>query len=167
MTTEGFRPTVSLGRVAKPHGLRGELVVELWTDQPERTEPGARWTIAGVEHELVTSQPYQKRWLVRLAGIERREQAEALAGEEISALAIEREGVLWVHEMVGLPLVDQGGRRIGVVGSVVANPAADLLDLGGNVLIPLTYVTEVVPASHIEAEIPDGLLELLGWEEPA
>lgn len=166
MTTEGPRPIVALGRVAKPHGLRGELIVELWTDQPERTQVGARWTIAGADYELTAVQPYQKRWLVKLSGIGRREEAEALAGEEVSAEALERDDVLWVHELVGLPVVDQREGPLGEVGSVVANPASDLLDLGGNVLIPLTYVTEVKAGDRIEVDVPEGLLEILGWERP-
>ncbi len=166
MTTDGPSRTVTLGRVAKAHGLRGELIVELWTDQPERTTLGATWTIAGCDYELTAVQPYQKRWLVRLSGISRREEAEALAGEEVSAEALDRDDVLWVHDMVGLPVIDLREGQVGVVGSVVANPASDLLDLGGNVLIPLTYVTEVVRGERIEADIPEGLLELLGWERP-
>ena len=142
------------------------MIVDLWTDQPERTTQGATWTIAGRDYQLVAVQAYQKRWLVRLSGVTRREQAEALAGEEVSAEALERDDVLWIHDMVGLPVIDVREGEVGVVGSVVANPASDLLDLGGNVLIPLTYVTEVVRGERIEADIPEGLLEILGWERP-
>lgn len=152
--------------MAKPHGLRGELIVQLWTDQPERTESGATWTIAGRDYELSSAKPYQKRWLVKLAEVGSREQADELAGEEVLAEPLEREGVLWIHEMVGLPVVDVREGELGVVGSVVANPAADLLDLGGNILIPLTYVTEVVVGERIEVALPEGLAELLGWELP-
>jgi len=157
-TDEGTKPLVSLGRIAKAHGLRGDVIVNLWTDQLQRVEAPAIWTVNGELMLLERSQPYQSNWLVHLKGVNSREAAEDLRGALIEAEALELEGVLWIHEMIGLPVFDLQDRLLGSVDSVIANPASDLLDLGADRLIPLSYVVDLRQGEAIVVDLPEGLI---------
>ena len=83
---------LEVGRVARPHGLQGEVVVVLVTTRDERLAPGSALECAGRELVVESSQPVPGpagptggRWLVRFAGIDSREAAESLAGSVLRA----------------------------------------------------------------------------------
>jgi 16S rRNA processing protein RimM len=145
---------LEVGRVVKPHGLAGEVIVELTTNRTERLVPGA---VFG-DLEVETARPHQHRWIVRFAGVTSREGADALRGRVLSAEPIEDADTLWVHELIGADVVDGTGRHLGRVAAVEANPASDLLVLESGGLIPLTFVVEHAP-EQVVVDIPEGLLE--------
>ena len=92
---------LEVGRVAKPHGLRGEVVVALSTNRPERVAKG---TVLHTEQGPLTvtaSRPHQHRHIVRFAGVDTREAADALHGLVLSAEPLEDPDALWVHELIG------------------------------------------------------------------
>lgn len=160
---------LEVGRVLRPHGLGGDVVVELVTDRTERLAPGAR--LASDLGELVVHRavglpgrggggpPVLTRWLVAFEGVGDRDRAGELRGCVLRAEAQEGEpGTLWVHEMIGSEVRDRAGRVLGWVREVEANPASDLLVLEGGELVPLRFVVEQEPG-FLVAELPDGLLE--------
>ena len=155
---------LEVGRVDKPHGVRGEVVVSLTTDRTERVAPGSVLR-AGERALLITeSKPHQHRWIVRFEGVETREDADALHGAILRAEPLESAGdddVLWVHELIGSVVVDtRDGRELGVVEAVEANPASDLLVLAGSgALIPARFVVSH-SAGRVEVDVPAGLLDL-------
>jgi 16S rRNA processing protein RimM len=113
---------LEVGRIAKPHGLRGDVIIDLSTDRVERVAPGAvLWTAAG-PLMIAASQPYQHRWLVTIEGVNGRTEAEAL------------------HDVIGTRVVEVGGTERGRVVAVVANPAHDLLELDSGALVPVVFV---------------------------
>jgi 16S rRNA processing protein RimM len=152
------RRLLEVARVAKAHGLRGEVVVDLITDREERVAPGTRLTGPSGELEIVASRPFGHRWLVCFEGVVSREQAEALAGTVLSAEAMDDPNVLWVHDLVGSDVVERDGTERGRVESVQANPAADLLVLDSGALVPMVFVVEVGPG-RIVVDPPAGLFE--------
>lgn len=160
----GVRPPVLLevGRVARAHGLAGEVVVDLWTDRRERVARGATlWTAGGTRAlRVVASRPHQGRHLVRFEGIADRSAAEALRGVPLEAPALDDPTTLWVHELVGDEVRTVDGRSLGVVTAVEANPASDLLVLEGGALVPLAFVVAHRPGDQITVDIPPGLLDL-------
>ena len=149
--------------VARPHGLRGEVVVELWTNRTERLAPGtrlwARWDTPERERELTVaaSTPHHDRWIVAFDGVRDREGAEALRDAVLLAPPIEDPDSLWVHELIGSDLLDTSGRRRGRIVAVEANPASDLLVLDDGGLVPLRFVVEH-RRGVVTAELPEGLL---------
>jgi 16S rRNA processing protein RimM len=152
---------LEVGRVAKAHGLRGEVVVVPITNQAARFEAGAHlWTDAR-ELVIATSRPHQQNHLVRFEGIEDRNGAEALRGEVLSADATgpAPEGEVWVHEVIGAEVRDRTGHALGRVASVEANPAHDLLVLENGTLIPMVFVVEHAP-DVVVVDPPEGLLDL-------
>lgn len=155
---------LDVGRVLRPHGLRGLVVVELSTNRTERLDPGS--VLAGGDRELVveTAAPLsdhhrQDRWLVGFEGISDRPQAEELRDAVLRAQPLQVEGALWVHELIGSEVIDPDGGVIGLVDSVQANPASDLLVLHDGRLIPLRFVVSTEPG-RLTVSLPTGLLEL-------
>lgn len=146
--------------MARPHGLTGEVVVELWSDPSRRLAPGTTLLVDdGAPLEVAAARPHQGRYLVRFAGVADREGAEALRGQVLLAEPIDDPGVLWVHQMVGARVMTADGRVLGRAVAVEANPASDLLVLDGGGLVPLRFVTDVKPGEQVTVEVPEGLVD--------
>ncbi len=151
---------LEVGRISKAHGLRGEVIVVLSTNRPERVEPGTVLH-AGDDLDLVVvaSRPHQNGWIVQFEGVAGREAADALRGRTLSAEPLDDPDELWVHELIGSTVVDVGGVERGVVESVQSNPASDLLVLDSGALVPLVFVTDRTPG-RVVIDPPDGLFDL-------
>jgi 16S rRNA processing protein RimM len=152
-------PLLEVGRVAKAHGLTGEVAVDLWAGRSERLAPGTVFTTDDGELQVATTRAHQGRYLVRFEGVADRSGAEALRGRVLRAEPIDDPDTLWVHELVGADVVAVDGRRLGRVAAVEANPASDLLVLDGGGLIPLRFVTDHRAGETVTVDVPDGLLE--------
>ncbi|MDR7483847.1 MAG: ribosome maturation factor RimM [Armatimonadota bacterium] len=162
---------VTVGRVAAPHGLRGEVRVALETDFPQRFA-GLRtaYLVQGgrVEPvEIAGSRPHRGGVLLSLRGIDDAEAAGRLRG---AAIAVPREAVVplgpdefYVFEVVGLWAVAEDGRPLGTVEAVMRGPAHDVYVIrgdAGEVLVPA--VREVVRRIDLERRemvvaLPHGL----------
>lgn len=152
---------LEVGSVVRAHGLRGQVVIELTSNRPERHAVGAVLDGGGRPLEITASAPApggagRDRWLVSLRGVTTREQAEALRGTTLRAEALADPDALWVHELIGARVLDGAGNDRGVVVDVEANPASDLLVLDSGVLVPLTFVT-AHDAGQVRVEGPEGL----------
>lgn len=157
-----------VGRVARPHGVRGEVVIEPRTDQPERRfAPGeVLLTDTGRSLTVVSSRPHSGRWLVHLVGVDDRTSADGLRGLELQVEADARDpddGELYADvALIGLDVWATDENQVeAVVGSVVAVehlPMHDLLVVeltqGGTARIP--FVTAIVP----EVDVPGGWLRI-------
>ncbi len=138
------------------------MVVQLWTDQTQRLDPGT--VLASVRGDLrvVTSKPFGgDRFIVLFEGVADRTSAERLRGVELEAAPLDEPDVMWVHELIGAVVRDPAGTEVGRVEAVEANPASDLLVLESGALIPVRFVVSHDPAGRtVEVDIPEGLLEL-------
>jgi 16S rRNA processing protein RimM len=164
-----------VGRIARPHGLRGEVIVNLETDFPdERFHDGAelfvvrrgemqRLTLAGVRF-------HQGRPIVAVIGIDTIDAARELSGLDLRVppewLRPLPPGTFYRHDLVGC-LVETGtGQAVGIVKQVEGTAAASRLVVASGdqeILIPL--VSEICTAidaggKRIVIEPPEGLLEL-------
>lgn len=157
--SNGGDQLLEVGRVAKPHGIRGEVVVELITNRVERVAPGSVLTGRGGRRLVVEeSKPHQHRWIVRFEGVADRAAAEALGGLVLSAPALRDPEALWVHDLVGAEVVERDGTVRGVVSAVVANPASDLLELDNGALVPVRFVVSS-GAGRLVVDAPAGLFD--------
>ncbi|MEY2474666.1 MAG: rRNA processing protein RimM [Actinomycetota bacterium] len=150
-----------VGRVDKPHGLRGEVVVSLTTNRDERVAPGARLYLDnedGRELVVLTSIPFMHRWIVAFDGVFDRNASDAIAHRDLYAEPLDDPDALWVHELVGKRVVDQHDVDRGPVVAVEANPASDLLVLESGALVPMTFVTET-REELVVVDVPDGLFD--------
>lgn len=152
---------LSVGRLVKPHGLRGDVIVSLTTNRSERVAPGSVLnTSDGRMLRVVRSSSHQGRFIVSFEGVTGIDAAERLRGNELYAPPLDDPDALWVHELVGSTVEDTVGTVLGTVVEVEANPASDLLVLDDGGLIPLRFVVNSVPGVRITVDVPDGLLDL-------
>jgi 16S rRNA processing protein RimM len=152
---------LEIGRVEKPHGLQGEVVVRLTSNVEGRLAPGTVLfaDAAGTRRlEVLASRPHQQRWIVRLAGAVRREDADALRGVTIYGEPPDDPEALWIHELIGARVTEADGTDRGTVVTVLDNPASDLLELDSGALVPLRFVTEHGPG-RVVVDVPAGLFD--------
>ena len=165
---------LAVGRVVKPHGVRGELVVEPRTDSPElRFAPGAVLRVPARSQSLTVTaaRPHAGRLLVRAEGVDTREAAEALRGALLQITSEEAGGVedpdeFHDHQLEGLRVERTGGQQLGVVREVVHTPGGELLavDAGGDDDVLVPFVTAIVPevdlaGGRVVVDPPEGLLD--------
>ncbi|HEY2833184.1 MAG TPA: ribosome maturation factor RimM [Sporichthyaceae bacterium] len=164
-----------VGRIGRPHGVRGEVSIEVRTDSPElRFVPGAvlRTDPAGVGPVTVEYTHWHSgRLLLALAGVEDRNRAEELRNVLLLIDVAENERPeddeeYYDHQLVGLAAHTVAGEPIGTVTEVLHLPSQDLLvvgrDDGREVLVP--FVSAIVPeldlaAGVLRIDAPPGLLD--------
>ena len=152
-------PLLEVGRIVKPHGLRGEVIVELVTNRLERVAPGASLVTDSGPLEVESSSPHLGRFIVSFNGVHNREAADRLRGVILRAEPLADPDSLWIHDLIGATACLVGGELIGVVEAIQANPASDLLVLDGGQLVPLRFVVSQEPG-RVVIDPPPGLLEL-------
>jgi len=153
------RARLEVGEIVRPHGLKGGVVVRLVTNQLERVAPGAELDADGRVLVVESSRPLKERFVVQFAGVGSVEAAEALRGTVLYGAPLEREGVLWVDELVGARAVATDGTDLGVVLAVEPNPASDLLVLDTGALVPARFVVGDVTDGTVVIDAPEGLFE--------
>ena len=151
---------LEIGHLRKAHGVHGQVNVQLSTDRPERLEPGTRWYARDGWLTIVAASPHLDRWLVTFEEIHDRLGAQRYTNTPIYAEPLDDPDELWVHELIGLPVVEVDGTARGTCVAVIDNPAADLLELESGALVPVVFVTEQT-AERIVIDPPDGLFDLL------
>jgi 16S rRNA processing protein RimM len=149
-----------VGRIVKPHGIEGEVVVVLSTDRDERVQVGSELDSDRGPLVVDASRRDRDRWLVRFDRIVDRASAEDWRGTVLRAEPIDDPDVLWIHELIGCRVRSTDGVERGVVDAVQANPASDLLVLDGGALVPLRFVVGTPVDGVITVDVPDGLFEL-------
>jgi len=169
-----------VGRVVKAHGIGGEVVVDVRTDDPyDRFAPGiALRAMARDKTERVfvveSMREHGGRLLVRLGGIASRDAADALRGslfvvDTTDLPPIEDPDEFYDHQLEGLRVRTLAGRDVGTVAEVLHTAAGEILSVrptdgeGPEVLVP--FVSAMVVAVSlddglIEIDPPDGLLDL-------
>lgn len=150
---------LEIGRIAKPHGLRGEVIVSLSTDRTERLDAGAVLESDRGPLTVVSAVPHQHRWRVRFDGVASREDADALHGLVLRAEPVVDPDAWFVHDLVGAEVVLADGTAVGECTAIVENPAYDMVEIDDERLVPMPFVTEFVDG-RITIDPPDGLLDL-------
>src|SRR4051794_14523902 len=100
-TSSTDQPLLEVGRIAKAHGIRGEVFVTLTTDRLERVQPGAVLQTARSPLTVAASRPHQHGHIVQFEGVLTRNQAEDLHGTILLAAALDDADAVWVHELIG------------------------------------------------------------------
>ncbi len=159
-----------VGRISKPHGVRGELQIEVRTDEPElRFAPGNTLLLDDNQLKIVSAKVHGKYLLVKFEGFESRNDVEHLRNgllEVIVNIATTPadEDEFYDYQLVGLDVIVHG-ETIGTTKEVLHLPAQDVLVVmrnGEELLIP--FVKEIVTEVNIEKKFvvvspPPGLLE--------
>ncbi|MCZ7530663.1 MAG: ribosome maturation factor RimM [Acidimicrobiia bacterium] len=152
-----------IGRIGRPHGVRGEVtllpLVDVDNDDVDDAEilsVGAVFDVGSRSLEISSSRRHRRGWLVRFVGVETRNDAEALRG---TVLSVDERGDAENPDVVGFDVRDRSGTVLGTVIAVEPNPAHDILVLADGVMIPVPFVIDVAPGV-VTVDPPEGLLEL-------
>jgi len=160
---------ITVGVIVRAHGVRGEVVVDLRTDEPERrfapgevlrSQSGTGTLRQGQDSTftVVSTREHQGRWLVTFAEIPDRNAAEAARGVRLLARVSDDERPddaeeYYDRQLVGLAVyTDDSPQPIGTVTAVLHLPAQDVLEVAtadATRLVP--FVTELVPTVDLDA----------------
>jgi 16S rRNA processing protein RimM len=164
---------IVVGRIGRPHGIRGDVTVEVHTDDPDaRFAPGAMLLTDPAERGPLTVARTGRSGqitLLHFEGIDDRDAAEALRGTLLQVDAGELpdlgdEDEFYDHQLVGLHVTDTHGTDLGTVTDVLHPPASPVLVVarpgGGEELVP--FVAAIVPEVDLQRGVavvdpPDGM----------
>ena len=123
-----------VGRVGRPHGLDGSFVVEDASEDPARFAVGATVLVAGEPARVVGSKRARGRPVIRLDRRVERGTALAIARADLPP---PEPDSFYVFQLVGLEVVEEGGRALGRVADVAPGVANDVLELDSGLALPL------------------------------
>jgi 16S rRNA processing protein RimM len=125
---------VPIGRVGRPHGIDGAFFVEQPSDDARWWTTGARFLAGGTPVEVVAHRRSSGRPVIK---VEPHVERGAVLEVERDQLPPTDADEWYAFELVGLEVVEEGGRVLGTVQDVLPGVANDVLDLGGELLLPM------------------------------
>jgi 16S rRNA processing protein RimM len=173
---------IAIGVIRKAHGVRGEASIEPWTDSPERFDELSSVTLVSPDEKqtrdatIESVRAHGERALVKFAGIDTPEAVQLVQGwtleiPESDARALD-EDEYFLHDLVGLTLVDGAGATRGVVTDVYEGGGGLLLHVerADGKTFELPFAAELCTAIDLTAkkmvvQLPEGLDDLEGVAE--
>ena len=167
---------LAIGRIIAPHGIRGEVKVEVLTDFPERFKPGAHVFLgAGTEDpaarpaKIAAARPHKSGFLVKLDVVPDRNAAELVRNRYLLIPAADAmplgEHENYLHDLMGLEVETTDGQHLGELREVLFTNANDVYVVrgpAGEVLLPALrdVVLQVdLSAQRMVVALPEGLLD--------
>ena len=160
-----------VGKLGKPHGIHGEIVMDIYTDFPERLQPGEIVYI-GPQFQLLEiskRRPHSRGLLVSFAGYQTREKIAELRNLIVQVLTVDRpqlpQGEYYRHQVLGLQVVDENETSLGRITAILETGANDVYvikgDDGSEVLIPAveSVVQDIdLEGNQVRVQLLPGLL---------
>jgi 16S rRNA processing protein RimM len=168
---------IVVGRLRKPHGLKGDSTLYPLTDDPETVfAPGSPVWLVGLDGEVVAgpltierSRSYHREWLVKFAGADRREALDPWRGLFLAVtpdrVAPPKDDEVYLHELAGFSVRLPDGTPLGLVSSLYEMPSGLMIEVQGpqrEFLLPYKkeFVREVDRAGRrLVVTPPEGLIE--------
>lgn len=170
----GAAPPVAVARIIKPHGLRGEVVLESLTDVEGRLETTQAFLLVsegGPARQLFVESRrfFGGRHVLRFRGIETLTEAEKIRGMTLAVPESEigplPENHYFIHQLVGMKVRLKDGKELGTVRNVIMTGGVDVLEIGdrGEHLVP--FAEGICVEVNLEEKLliidpPEGLLHL-------
>ena len=152
---------LAVGFLRRAHGLRGEIIMDLHTDFPERFRSG-RKLFLGEEYKPVTLsgvRPHAKGMLVKFKGVESPEDAGQFRNQWVYVKASDvpslPEGKLYQHELFGFAVIDESGNSLGELVEIIETGANNVYvvrdELGKEILLPAipSVILETDPVQRV------------------
>lgn len=158
---------VDIGYVAKPHGVRGELRVVPYNPESVILTQVERVLVGGKPYEVIAARPARGAFLMRLLGVDDRDQAELLRGLVVSVardlIALD-EGEILLSDLIGCEAVLPDGTSWGTIVAIEMGPQDRLVIQAGQIerLLPMVneFVIDVdLDTSRVVVSPPEGLPE--------
>jgi len=146
---------LAVGKLRHPHGVRGEILMEVYTDFPERLQPGIVLYLSGeaAPLTLVKCRSHNAGLLLTFQGYATPEEVGKFRNQVVHVKRDDRpplpEGEYYHHQLIGLSVLSETGEVIGRVAEILETGASDVLvvrpEFGSEVLIPVTntFVTRI------------------------
>lgn len=155
---------LAIGFLRRPHGISGEIIMDLHTDFPERIKPG-RKVYVGENYDTLTIDTVRSHgngMLVRLRGVDTPEGAGRFRNQwmyvkstEVPALP---EGQIYKHQLVGITVTADTGETLGVLNEIIETGANDVYvvkkESGGEILLP------AIPDVILETDMNDRVMKV-------
>jgi len=164
---------IAIGIIRKPHGVRGEASVEPWTDSPDRFTEVSRITLVSPDEVLQRDvsiesvRPHGDRVLLKFVGIDSVEELRGWTLEIPDEEArVPGEDEYFLHDLVGMKLVDESGNERGVVTDAYEGGGGTLLEVTrGGRKFEVPFATDIctkidAAAKTIVVNFPEGLDEI-------
>lgn len=130
----GTAEHVSIGKVVGVFGLEGALKVQVYSDFPERFDPGSVVYIEGEAFTIHKTHWHKSQARVLLKGVLDATQAEPFIGKSMTVVRSERPELdrdeFYLDELIGMAVVDEDGKPLGTVDEVIANPGQEVIRVG-------------------------------------
>ena len=149
---------LAVGKIRRPHGVRGDVVLELLTDFPERLRPKVEIYLGEkyIPMILANVRPHSEGLIMAIDGINTPEEAGKyrnwIVYVSAKGLPALRKGEFYFHELMGMNVFDETGNRLGELTSIVETGANDVYvvngDSGTEILLPA--ITEVILSVDVE-----------------
>ena len=124
-----------VGRVLRPHGLRGELRVMVFNPAAPNLQAGRTNSMSGQKHRVQRARHDRDAWIIQLSGVVDRNAAETLRGQLLEApdndVLRDDADSFFVHELIGLKVVTDAGRELGTLTEVIFTGANDVYVVKG------------------------------------
>jgi 16S rRNA processing protein RimM len=168
---------LAVGRLRKPHGLKGEFTVFPLTGDPAAVFAAGRrlvrltidGAVVGEPVEIERSRPFHREWLLKFRGVASRDALDAWRGQFLGAeatdLAKPAEGEVYLHELEGFAVRREDGTTLGLVTALFDLPAGLTIEVQGpkrEFLLPFRkeFVRQVLREDRVlVVALPEGLLE--------
>jgi 16S rRNA processing protein RimM len=156
--TPGEPVFLAIGFLRRPHGIKGEMTMDILTDFPERIQTGKK-VFVGDEHELleiVSVRGHDRALLIRFAGFENPEEAGRLRNKTVftktSELPTLPEGEYYHHQLLGLNVLSEDGSVLGVLENILETGANDvyLVRTGEGKELLLPAIEDVILEVNLE-----------------
>jgi 16S rRNA processing protein RimM len=144
--TRGEPEFLVIGKLRRPHGLRGEILMDVLTDFPERLLPGAT-VFLGEEHQpqrITGLRPQDQALLVTIAGFQSPEEVGRFRNHLVYVRTDDRpvlpEGEYYHHQLLGLKVIRDSGENLGILSEILITGANDVYVVqpedGPEILLP-------------------------------
>ncbi|HEY5611464.1 MAG TPA: tRNA (guanosine(37)-N1)-methyltransferase TrmD [Thermoanaerobaculia bacterium] len=178
-----FDDLIALGIIRKPHGIRGEASIEPWTDSPERFDELRNVILVAPDRDdsreatIESMRIHGERVLIHFAGIESPEELHSLRNWTIEIPSAEakqlEEGEYFLHDLPGIELFDESGRKIGTIEDAASGGGGTLFTIrrsegGGSFDAPFAeeFFREIdIAGKRMVVSFPPGIEDLDSAEE--
>ncbi len=160
-------PRIEIGRISRVHGIRGEVVIATHDPESDLLDRLPSLWIGGVARDVVRARSTPRGWLVQLAGVATRNDAEALRGQAVevdrAALELDEDDIL-LDDLIGCRVQRVDGTPWGTIAAVESGMQDRLVIHDGDIERQLPLVDEFVTDIDLEAGVvtvdpPEGLPE--------
>ncbi len=150
------KPYLEAGEIVSTHGIQGEVKIQPWADEPAFLKQFSHFYIDGAAVAVRSCRVQKTMCIASLEGCNTVNDAMALKGKTIF---IDREkaqlppGAVFIQDIIGAQVVDEGGNVIGVLSDVLSKPAASVLVVQGEREILIPDVPAFVLGKDVDAGI--------------